>query len=46
VVATTDRGEPVTANLVIFLHCATEDAPFAAYKGMFEGLEERIFQWP
>jgi len=40
------RGEPVTANLVIFLYCATEDAPFTAYKGMFEGLEERISQRP
>ena len=34
-VSPTDRGEPVTVSLFVFLHCAAEDAPFATYKGMF-----------
>ena len=44
--ATTNRSEPVTASLFIFLRGAAEDAPFGAYKGVFQGLEEKIFQQP
>jgi len=36
-VASTDRGEPITANLFIFIRCAAEDARFWCLKGMFDG---------
>ena len=39
VVYLTDRREPVTANLFIFLHRAAKDAPFATEKGTFKGLK-------
>jgi len=35
VVAATDRGEPITGSIFVFLRCTIEDAPFAAYKGLF-----------
>jgi len=41
-VAAMDCGEPVTASFFVLLRCAAEDDPFTAYKGVFQGLEERI----
>ena len=43
VVPAMDHGELVTACLFIFLHCTVEEALFATYKGVFQGLEEEIF---
>jgi len=37
-----DSGEPVTANLFIFLHYAAEDALFGAYKTCFLAKEKGI----
>ena len=34
-VASTNCGDPVTANLFIFLHYATEDAWFLCLRGVF-----------
>jgi len=42
VVAAIDRGKPVTASLFVFLRCTAKDALFVTYKGVFQGLEERI----
>ena len=42
VVSPTNRGEPIAANLFIFLRCASEDAPFSAYKACFLAEEKRM----